>query len=195
MSLEAFSSGNEEAEVSSEHGGLAIRGGRARHVKHSVKRVRQAVRHVCTCSVAGQSVEIKTDSPPILESGDRVLVAGPIRGGTLRSYVAENLDHEVEYMRSEPWALSALGIAFLSIGWIAFVSALFDARWPPRGPLWWTVFPLALAALCFLLFEGAGAWFLYRAQEIRRARQILDDGELRARLGGGTAAGLERAKR
>ncbi len=175
--------------------GMAVRGGRARHVKHSVKRVRQAIRHVCTCSVAGQAIEFRTDSPPILDTGDLILVAGPVRGGLLRSYAVANLEHGVSYERVQPWVLTALGIGFIVIGWVAFVSALWDAKWSPDVPLWWTVFPLAVASLLFMAFEGGGALFLYLAREIRRAIQIVGDAELRAGVVAAAVAESNRSER
>lgn len=182
MHTDPLSSGSKRDELSTVRLGIAVRGGRARHVKHSVKRVRQAIRHVCSCSVAGQSVEFRTDSPPILEAGDRVLVAGPIRGGLLRCYVVANLEHDVRYERVQPWLLTTLGIGFLTIGWVAIVSALLDARWSTAIPAWWTVFPLAVASVLFMAFEVGGAFFLYLAREIRRAIHIVDDEALRAQV-------------
>jgi hypothetical protein len=81
-----------------------------------------------------------------------------------------------------PWVLSALGIGFIGIGWVCFVSALWGAKWSPGVPVWWTVFPLAVASLLFMAFEGGGAVLLYLAREIRRAVQIVGDAELRARV-------------
>lgn len=183
MSAEPLPRSSNPGELALLRGGIDVRGGRAVRVEHSVTRVRQGIRYVCTCSLAGQSVEIRSDSPAIVDSGDRLLVAGRVRGGVLRSLVAANLDHGVTYERARPRSLVALAVGFVVLGWVAFSTALSNARWAGGAELWWTIFPLALATLLFLGSQGVAAYLLYLARAIQRAAVLVNDADLPERSG------------
>lgn len=144
---------------------------------------------MCTCSLGGQTVEIRSDSPAIVEPGDRLLVAGKVRAGLLASLVAANLEHGVTYERANPRRLTALGAGFVLVACVACVTTVSDARWAPEAPLWWTLFPLAVASLLSLGLLGAGAYLLHLARAIRRAAALVSDTELRARVATDGAVG------
>jgi hypothetical protein len=103
--------------------------------------------NVLTCMVRGRPVEIDMPSPPILEDGDEVVVAGTSKFGTLKAHAFRNLKNGT----SGHWPYD-LGPILAAVGTM-FGAFCFSIVLPPLFVLFLAYCAGALPKLVPLLVE------------------------------------------
>ncbi len=152
---------------------VAIRG-RAEGVRHAVHvsgdRDRITTRHHAIFKIGETTVRFASGTPPVINEGDRVVVAGRIKGRVLHAYAYEN---ETAGVRGD----SGL---WQNFAWMSFFLLLGAAGlgWWPLGPLVPQLPRLdkayaALAAVAGAAFTAYGLYFLFRWTRIRGAVRLL----------------------
>lgn len=139
--------------------------GIASGVRHTQRITRQAhqrilTQHITVLKVAGQPVQIDARTPTMIDEGDRVAVAGPLRDGVVQALAYRNLI---------TGALGNAGLGASLVGMVFFLAAAMLVLQWFSAPFFGSIpTVMSVALLC------GGAWSGWKAVRIHQAVLSLD---------------------
>lgn len=129
--------------------------------------------HHIIFKIDDKTVMFTSGFPAVISDGDRLVVAGQLKGRVL---VAEAYVNQTAGVRGDSgvWANFAAMLIFLVPGMVAVVAVLFSPLIPWLADLDQLMIWLVISA--GVLFCGLGFFFMYKWRRIRAAIEMLEQG-------------------